>query len=154
MNAPEILGFVNLFCSGILAGEELVIHYGVRSPLASLEDRPQTLLRQALIRRLRVLVPAIFVPTILLGAAVTVLDGFGPGFVFRFAGVFALLTWALVTLPGTAPINSAILNWDSSELPENWQTIVSRWERFASVRPWGAMAAFAMFLTATALSFA
>jgi uncharacterized membrane protein len=154
MNAPEILGFVSLFFSGILAGEEFVIYYGVRSPLAGLEDRPQTLLRQALIRRLRVLVPAVFVSTVLSGVAVTALDGFGPGYVFRFAGVLALLAWAQVTLPGTAPINSAILNWDPSALPQNWRKIVSRWERFASVRPWTAMAAFAMFLTAVALSFA
>ncbi|SRR6266487_2765213 len=75
MIATVVLGLVNLFCTGILAGEELVIYYGVRTPLASLDERPQTLLRQALIRRLRILVPAIFVPSILLGVAVTVLGG-------------------------------------------------------------------------------
>jgi len=91
MIAIVVLGLVNLFCTGILAGEELVIYYGVRTPLASLDERPQTLLRQALIRRLRILVPAIFVPSILLGVAVTVLGGFGPGFGFHVAGVLALL---------------------------------------------------------------
>jgi hypothetical protein len=29
----EVLGFVNLFCAGVLAGEEFVICYGVRSPV-------------------------------------------------------------------------------------------------------------------------
>jgi uncharacterized membrane protein len=150
ISTVEVLGFANLFLAGILAGEEFVIYYGVRTPLAGLEERPQTLIRQALIRRLRVLVPAIFMPTILLGAVVTALDGFGTGFVFRSIGVLALLTWALVTLPGTAPINAAILSWDPSALPQKWRTIVSRWEHFASVRPWAAMSAFAMFLTAMA----
>src|SRR5436853_4453215 len=98
-SAVEVLGFANLFLAGILSGEELVIYYGVRTPLAGLEERPQTLLRQALIRRLRVLMPAIFVPTIFLGAAVTAVDGFGPGFVFRSVGFLALLTWAVVTIP-------------------------------------------------------
>jgi len=152
-SAVEVLGFANLFLGGILAGEELVIYYGVRTPLAGLEERPQTLLRQALIRRLRFLVPAFFVQTILLGAAVTAFDGFGPGFVFRSVGVLALLTWAVVTIPGTAAINAAILDWDPSAPPKNWRTMVSRWERFAAVRPWAAMVAFAMFLTAMAVSF-
>ena len=150
ISAVEVLGFANLFLAGILSGEELVIYYGVRTPLASLEERSQTLMRQALIRRLGVLVPAIFVPTILSAAAVTALDGFGPGFVFRSAGVLALLTWAVVTIPGTAPINTAILAWDPSSPPKNWRMIVSRWERFAAVRPWAAMAGFALFLTAMA----
>jgi hypothetical protein len=57
----------------------------------------------------------------------------------------------LVTLPGTAPINSAILGWDPSAPPKNWRALVSRWERFASVRPWAAITAFVMFLTAIAL---
>jgi len=150
MIAIVVLGLVNLFCTGILAGEELVIYYGVRTPLASLDERPQTLLRQALIRRLRILVPAIFVPSILLGVAVTVLGGFGPGFGFHVAGVLALLTWTSVTLPGTASINAAVLGWDPSSLPENWRAVVDRWERFASVRPWAATGAFVLFLTAMA----
>ncbi len=144
------LGLVNLFFAGILAGEELVVYYGVRIPLASLDERPQTLMRQGLIRRLRVLAPALFVSTLLSGLAVTILSGFGLAFGFRIAGIVALLAWTLVTVPGTVPINSAILSWDPNALPENWRAIVSQWERFASVRPWAAMVAFALFLTALA----
>jgi uncharacterized membrane protein len=151
MNAAEVLGLVSLFIAGILAGEEFVIYYGVRAPIASLDERPQIQARQALIRRLRVLVPAVFMPTLLLGAAVTALNGFEPGFIFRCAGLLALLTWALATLPGTVPINSAILEWDPSAPPKNWRAMVSRWERFAIVRCWAAMAAFALFLTALAV---
>jgi len=53
----EVLGFTNLLCAGMLAGEEFVIRYGVRAPVASLDPQPEIQLRQALIRRLRVLVP-------------------------------------------------------------------------------------------------
>jgi hypothetical protein len=53
----EVLGFVNLLCAGILAGEEFVVRYGIRGPIASIHPEPQIQLRQALIRRLRVLVP-------------------------------------------------------------------------------------------------
>ncbi|TXK68111.1 hypothetical protein [Paenibacillus sp. N3.4] len=58
-----IILLVNLFLAGILAGEEFVIFYGVRVPLFALNQQSQIQLRQALIRRLRLLVPAIFVPT-------------------------------------------------------------------------------------------
>src|SRR5438094_8497616 len=107
MIAIVVLGLVNLFCTGILAGEELVIYYGVRTPLASLDERPQTLLRRALIRRLRVLVPAIFVPSMLLGVAVTVLGGLGPGFGFHLAGSLALPTWFAAPAPGPSSRKSA-----------------------------------------------
>ena len=63
MNIVETFLWVNLFFNGMLAGEELAVYYGVRIPVASLEERPQTLLRQALIRRLRLLVPGIYMPT-------------------------------------------------------------------------------------------
>jgi hypothetical protein len=83
MHAGAIVGVVNVFCFGILAGEEFAICYGVRAPVVSLDERPHIQLRQALIRRLRVLVPAVFVLTILSGVGVTIVDGFDYGFGFR-----------------------------------------------------------------------
>jgi len=148
MNIVEIFLWVNLFFNGMLAGEELAVYYGVRTPVTSLEERPQTLLRQALIRRLRLLVPGIYMPTLVSAVAVTVLGGSDLGPAFRVTGLLALLIWALVTFPGTARINSAILDWDPTSLPKDWRDQVKLWERFASVRPWAAMAAFALFLTA------
>ena len=56
-----ILGFANLLGAGLLAGEEFTIRYGVRAPIASLDVRPQIALRQTLIRRLRIVVPTVFV---------------------------------------------------------------------------------------------
>jgi hypothetical protein len=151
MNAFEIVELVSLFFAGLLAGEEFVIYFGVRLPLASLEERPQLLLRQALIRTLRILVPAIFVSTLISGIAVTLLDGLGASFIIRSVGLLGLVAWTLVTLPGTARINAAILEWNPSALPKDWLATVGRWERFASVRPWASMIAFAAFLTAMVL---
>lgn len=145
-----ILEFVNLFCAGILAGEEFVIRYGVRAPVASLDERPQIELRQALIRSLRVLVPGVFALTILSGAAVTVLGGFGLGLGFRCAGLLALITFILITLMGTVPINQATLTWEPAAPPENWRALVSRWERLDTARTWAAITAFGLFLTAMA----
>lgn len=101
MNPATVLDFVTLFFAGILAGIEIVIHYGLRAPAEVLGEPSQIQLRQALILRLRVLVPAFFVPTTVSGIAVTVLDGAAPGFGFRCAALFAMLIWILIRVIGT-----------------------------------------------------
>ena len=151
MNAGTIVGFINLFFIGLLAGEEFVIRYGVRAPVATLDELPQIQLRQALIRRLRILVPIVFGATILSGIAVTVLDGLDMGFGFRFAGLVALVTFITVTLMGTVPINEAALTWDPAAPPKNWRELINRWERLDTARSWAAVAAFALFLAAMML---
>jgi uncharacterized membrane protein len=149
-----IIEFVSLFFAGILAGEEFVVRYGVHVSLAVLNEQSQIQVRQALILRLRMLVPAIFLPTAVLGVAVLVLDGSGPGLGFRCAGLLALLIFILITLIGTVPINKGALAWRSDAPPSNWKAIVSRWERLDVVRSSAAILAFAFFLTAVALHLA
>jgi hypothetical protein len=58
MNPSTILGFVNLFFAGMLASMEFVIHYGVSPATEALGNQAQLQLRQALVLRLRVLIPA------------------------------------------------------------------------------------------------
>jgi uncharacterized membrane protein len=155
MNLTTVLDFVTVFFAGILAGALFVIDYGVGRAVANvLDEQAHILVRQALILRLRVLVPAIFAPTILLGIAITVLSGFDPGFGFRLAGLLVVLTCFLLTLIGTAPINQTIRNWQPSAPPKNWRELVSRWERLDRARTWAGIAAFALFLTAMTLQLA
>ena len=154
MNPATVLDFVTLFFAGMLAGIEFVIHYGLREPAEVLDEQSQLQLRQALVRRLRVLVPAFFVPTAVSGIAVTVLNGAAPGFWFRCAGVLAVLTWILIRVIGTVPINSATLSWDPGAPPKNWRALVNHAERFHIVGVWAVVLAFALFLTAMALKLA
>jgi uncharacterized membrane protein len=147
----EVLGFVNLLCAGLLAGEEFVVGYGIRGPVATIDPQPQIQLRQALIRRLRVLVPAIFGMALISGIAVTLLEGMRPGLVFRCAGLLALIVFISITLAGTVPINQAILTWKLAEPPEGWRAMINRWERLDTARTWAAVAAFGLFLAAASL---
>ena len=151
MNAGVIVGFVNLFFVGILAGEEFTIRYGVRGPLASLDVQTHIQLRQKLILRLRVLVPSVFGLAILSGIAVIVLNGFDPGFGFRSTGLLVLISFILITLFGTVPINAAALAWDSAAPPSNWRALVSKWEQLDNIRCWAALIAFGLFLIGMAL---
>ncbi len=151
MNLVTFLDFVNVFCAGILAGTLVVIDYGVGPAIAAvLDEQSQIQIRQALIRGLRVMVPIIFVLTILTGIAITVLNGFDAGFAFRLVGLIVVIISFLFTLIGTAPINATVLTWQLGAPPQHWRTLISRWERLDKARTWAAITAFALFLTAIA----
>ena len=146
------LGFANLLGAGILAGEEFAIRYGVRASIASLDVRPQIELRQTLIRRLRIMVPTVFLLTLLSGAAAAYFSRSpdAPS-ALRVAALLALLMFMAVTLAGTVPINKAALRWDPSSPPSNWRDRIARWERLDSARTWLAILAFGLFLAAATL---
>jgi hypothetical protein len=154
MATSTILNLVTVFLAGLLAGMEFVIHYGVRGPAETLDDRAQLQLRQALARRLRVLAPAFFLPTAVGAIAITALDWTVPDWWFRVAGLLALLLWILIRVIGTVPINSATLTWRLDAPPKNWKALVTRAERFHIVGVWAVVLAFACFLTAMALQLA
>ncbi len=146
------LTVVSVFFAGMLAGMEFVIHHGVYGPAETLDDRAQLQLRQALVFRLRVLIPAFFLPTAVFGIAVTALDWTAPGWWFRTVGMLALLIWVIIRVIGTVPINSATLSWRLDAPPKDWKSLVQRAERFHVVGVWAVIAAFALFLAAFALT--
>ncbi len=145
------LHLANVFCVGILAGMEILIHYGLRAPSAVLDDRSQLQLRQALVLRLRILVPAFFVPTALSGIAIAALEGAGPGLGLRCVGLLVLAVWIFIRIVGTVPINSATLNWTLDAPPKDWKARVARAERFHDVGVWAVILAFACSIAGPAL---
>ncbi len=151
MNLPNLLEFVNLFFAGMLAGVEFVIHYGVREPAEQLPDHAQLQFRKALVLKLRVLVPAFFAPTAILGITLTALNSSTPGFGYRCVGVVALLIWIAIRVVGTVPINSATVDWDLNAPPQDWKAQVTHAERFHIVGVWAIILAFACFLIAVSL---
>jgi hypothetical protein len=74
----EVVQYTGLFLIGVLAGEELIVRYGIHRALCSLEDHAHLLVRQALVRRLRVMVPIVMLPAAALAAMVLVVVT-GPG---------------------------------------------------------------------------
>jgi hypothetical protein len=131
-----------LFFAGLLAGAEVVVRFGVRGPLAALPDEAHIRMRQGLIRTLRVLVPALFVPTLVLSVAALIA---GPTIAGGVA-VAALLGWAATTFLGTVPINSAAIDWLPAAPPAHWREVIARWERLDSVRCAAAVIAFIALL--------
>jgi hypothetical protein len=78
-----VLEFVNLFRAGIFVAMEFVVRFGVSAPLNLLDEGRHIQVRQAPIRRLRVLVPAAFVLAAISGVGVAVLEGTAPGIAAR-----------------------------------------------------------------------
>jgi len=145
--------FVNLFFAGILAGLEVAIHYGFHAQTAALDERPQIVLRQGLVRRLRWLVPTFFLPTALLGTVIAIGDETRPGFYFRAVALVAIVAWVLVRIVVTVRINSATLEWNASTPPKDWREQIRKVERFHIVGTWAAILAFVSFLAAAVQRF-
>lgn len=145
------LQFVGLFLAGILAGEEFIVRYGVQPALSGMEDRPHLHARQALVRRLRVVVPSIMVPTVLVEIAVLVLVGGGPGIALRWATVIALAAFLLISFLGTVPINIQVNDWQIDAPPTNWKAVIHRWEQIDVLRSAAALLAFAFAVISVAL---
>ncbi len=151
LSLATALAFVDLFFGGILAGMEIVIHYGLRAPSEVLNEPSQLQLRQALVLRLRVLVPAFFAPTLLSAIAISLLERSAPGASLHYVGLAALLIWIGIRVVGTVPINSATLTWKLESPPKNWKAQIDHAERFHVVGVWMVVAAFATFLMAEVL---
>ena len=154
MTFTNLLDLMNVFFAGMLAGTEFIIHYGVHDPSEQLDSHAALVFRKALVLKLRVLVPALFAPTALLGIGLTLTNISAPGFVFRCTGVVALFVWIAIRVVGTVPINSATVDWPIDAPPADWQAQVQRAERFHIIGVWAGVLSFACFLLAAALKLA
>ena len=130
-----------VFLIGLLAGEELVVRWGVHPALSAVDDHAHLRARQALVRRLRVLVPIVMLPAAALAAAVLVL-GAGPGLPLRWATLIAMLAFLLLSFLGTVPINIQVDGWEPDAPPPGWRAVIRRWARIDVLRSTAATAAF------------
>ena len=119
--------------------------------LTSLADPAHLQARQALVRRLRIVVPAIMAPTVVVALAVLILEGSGAGFGFRIAGFVALVAFVLLSFLGTVPINIQVNDWDVDNPPADWRATVIRWQRIDVFRSGAAIVAFACLLVGLAV---
>lgn len=145
-----VIDIVGLFLAGLLAGEEFIVRYGVQPALAALEDRAHIASRIALVKHLKVVVPALMVPTVAVAIVVLVVGGTGPGFVFRCLGMAALVAFLLFSFLGTVPINIGVNDWNVDAPPDDWKAVVKRWQLIDVYRSSAAIVAFAFFLVAVA----
>jgi len=139
-----ILAALGLLFSGLLAGEEFIVRYGVQPALSGLDDHSHLRARKALVARMRWVVPAIMLPTVLAGAVIAVAE---PS-VLRWLGLAVLVAFLLFSFLGTVPINIRVNDWDVENPPADWKRLVARWEVIDVFRSSAAIVAFGLFLAA------
>jgi uncharacterized membrane protein len=144
--AMVVLQALGLVLSGLLAGEEFIVRYGVQPALRRLPATDHVRARVALVRRLRIIVPALMVPTVLAAVAVVATAGGA----LRWAGLAALVAFLLFSFLGTVPINMKVVDWQPEHPPADWQATVQRWERIDVFRSSAALLAFVLFVAALA----
>ena len=146
MHHVAIFEPMQLFFAGVLAGFEIAVHYGLVPPSGAPGEAAQLMLRQALIRRLRVLAPALFLPCLLLTIAVITRQWHAPRIWLQGVGLAGLVLWIVIRIVRTVPVNSATMEWDPAFPPANWRALVEATERFHVVAAWAAVCAFLCFL--------
>jgi hypothetical protein len=142
----NLLQFLTVLFSGLLAGVEVAVHYGLGSPPRSLNEEARIRLRQAMILRLRILAPALFLPTLASAISLTIKTRHEPSIWLHLAALALLGVWIVIRVLRTVPVNSATLEWNPLSPPEGWQAQIERTERFHVFATWAAVAAFTCFL--------
>jgi hypothetical protein len=145
--APTIT-IVCLILLGLLAGEEVIMRWGVQPALASLDDRAHLKVRIALVKRLKVVVPILIVPAVLATAASLAISSGHPGAATRWAGLSSLVAFVLLSALGTVPINMKINGWDADQPPADWRQLVYRWTVIDVFRSSAAVLTFLLFTIA------
>jgi len=149
-----VLEAVSLFLAGILAGEETIVRYGIQPALAGMDDDAHLKSRIALVKRLKLVVPIIMVPTVVAAIASLIAAGDAAGVAWRAGGVLALIAFLLFSFLGTVPINIKVNDWDAANPPGDWKTVVQRWQTIDVFRSAAAIVAFACFTVGLALQLA
>jgi len=144
----SVLLVVQLVLVGLLAGEELVVRWGVQPAMATLPDEVHLRTRIALVKSLKVVVPILMVPAVLASVAALVLSGADDGLGWRIAAMVALVVFVLASFLGTVPINIRVNDWDPEHPPADWKRVVLRWERIDVLRSTAAGVAFVLFVVA------
>lgn len=142
---------INLFFAGLLAGAEIAAHYGfvIHAPFLAASD--QVRLRQALTRRLRILMPALFLPTFASTLVVFASSQHGLALALRGVAVAGTLLWAYARIFRTIGINRASVGWNPDAPPTDWRARVERAERFHIVSLWAVTLGFLCLTIASQL---
>jgi hypothetical protein len=138
--------FLTLLFAGLLAGFEIGVHYGIGSPPSSLTEASQILLRQAMVLRLRVLAPVLFLPALAFGISLTVQERHSEAVWLHTVALGSLGMWIIIRAVRTVPVNTATLDWNPEMPPARWRELVQRTERFHVIAAWAAVLAFICFL--------
>jgi uncharacterized membrane protein len=144
----NILVGVGLVLAGLLAGIEAVVRYGVHPALSAMPDDVHLRARHEIVRIVRVIVPAVMLPSVVVAVVCLFLTSENPALAIRVAAVALYAIYLVVVFAGTVPINDRFFKWDVSNPPADWKSVIRRWAQIDVVRSSAAIAAFVLLVAA------
>ena len=147
-----VLQIVTVVLAGILAGTEFIVRWGVQPALSRLDARTSLAARKSLIKRLRVLVPAIGMPALVVAIVSAIVGRSADGDGLRWSGAVALVVFFGIAFAGTVPINARIDGWSLEDPPADADAVISRWQTIDVFRSSAAVLAFVLLVVALARS--
>jgi uncharacterized membrane protein len=145
-----VLQIVVVVLAGVLAGTEFIVRWGVQPALSRLDARTSLAARKSLITRMRVLVPALGMPTLVLAIVSAVLGQQTDGAWLRWSGAVFLVLFFAIAFAGTVPINARIDGWSLDDPPADAEAVIRRWELIDVFRSSAALVAFVLLVVALA----
>ncbi|MEO5534202.1 MAG: DUF1772 domain-containing protein [Pseudolysinimonas sp.] len=147
----SILVGLGLMFAGLLAGIEAVVRYGVHPALNAMPDDVHLRARHEIVRIVRVIVPAVMLPSVVVAVVCLVVTSSGPAYGLRFAAVAVYAIYLVVVFAGTVPINDRFFKWDVSNPPADWKSVIRRWALIDVVRSSAAIVAFGLLVAAAVI---
>ena len=135
--AADILG------TGIVAGTFLMGTFAVHPAFARLNASHHIVLRQEMIRRLQVFLPAFMLLPIPTSVAALTLCRASVSWPLDALGCALSVATVGITVVVNGPLNRRFARWSPDALPRDWQRYVRRWNLAHSIRMAVAVGAFA-----------
>jgi uncharacterized membrane protein len=145
---PLFIRFINILISGLVAGILVGIWLGYNPMTFSFSTYLEY--QQGAIRSLNTIMPLLGLISILLTLTSAFLQKKNK-IVYRtllIAGIL-LIIGGLVTKFGNQPINSTVMTWNNSIVPDNWTELRNKWWSLHELRTVTILFAFCLIVWAT-----
>lgn len=138
-----------LIVAGLMVGNELAVGAFVHPQLYRLDDKIHVASAQAFARIYGFVMPGWYALTLLLTIAFAfLLRQTGAPFILASASAVFWLISILLTVTRLVPINNRVSFWDLEDLPGDWKSLRSQWDRFHIIRVVILMSALVCLITA------
>lgn len=147
----EIILFVGVLLSGLLAGNEVATLIAFHPALRRIPLRSQVEAEQALTQRLGAIMPVYMTAALLAAIASAVVLVGAPEFIFALTAALSLGLMLLITLTQNVPLNKRTVEFALEGDERSWSDIRRPWERLHTIRVVLDLAAFVCLLEALAM---
>ena len=140
-----IIRFLNILMAGLIAGTLFGIWIGYNPQSYSAQTYIEH--QQSVIKSLNTLMPLLGLFTIIL----TIISAFMQRnyqsvFITLLIAAIFLIISGLVTRFGNQPINSIVMTWDKTSVPNNWTELRDKWWSLHIIRAVTSMVAFCLIV--------